>query len=219
MNVELEPTELESFVYCPFTVGIDTREQRPYQFLGLRANTDKKHARLAIRTERVNLKTGFGDYTILELPKIAIERKSKEDLYSSIGQRRENFEERLVRMGGGPGSWYAAVVIEAEISELVAEPPAHTKLNPKSLMRTILAWQMRYPTVAWWFLPNRSAAEAWTFRLLERFWNVYEDRVEDLRAVEDGGRVVIGDPQALQEAMQEVIPPKAKAQANPTLFA
>ena len=56
---------------------------------------------------------------------------------------------------------------------------------------------MRYPAVKWFFLPGRDAAEAWTFRTLERFWNLFHGRVPALDACEAGGKLVIGDPKEL----------------------
>lgn len=65
---------------------------------------------------------------------------------------------------------WAAVMIEAEWSELINDPPQRTRFKPKSLARTIQAWSIRYPRVHWVTMPGRAFAEAWTFRLLERFW-------------------------------------------------
>lgn len=188
-------------ILVPFTVGVkegmDQCSGPTYTFEGMRANADKKNAPLIVRTQRVHLPTGHGDYTIVELPKIGIERKSKEDLYGSIGQRRANFEDRLSRMAGVSGLWYSAIVIEAEFSELLTEPPPFSNLNPKSLTRTILAWQMRWSTVGWWFMPNRSAAEGLTFRLLERFWDVHGAKAEEVNRIEAAGEF-LGCPEALE---------------------
>src|SRR4051812_12042476 len=118
---------------CPFRIIVDTREQRPYRFSGLRANSDRGGALIRVNTAYGTLKTG--DYSIEGLPGIAIERKSKEDLYGSIA-RRANFEGRLERMTKLD---FAAVVVEAEYSELVSDPPRFTELNPKTVSRTIIA--------------------------------------------------------------------------------
>lgn len=151
---------------CPFTVVCDTREQDVYTFEGM---TDR-HRPIAVPTMRATLTTG--DYSIFGMPQIAIERKSKADLFGSV-VRRENFKKRLERMGELS---YSAVVVEAEISELLSNPPHFSKLKPKSLIRTIMAWSIRYPT-RWWFLPNRDAGQGITYRLLERFW--LDNRVDN----------------------------------------
>lgn len=164
MSESARTTEVKSIV-CPFVIMIDSREQRPYDFLGIRAGADKGHAQIDVRTERYGLPVG--DYTILDMPQICIERKSKEDLWSSISTRRENFEGRLRRMA--EDKRYAAVVVEAEWWDVISNPPPFTQYRPVSLSRTLIAWRQRF-RVDWWFAPNREAAEILTFRLLERWW-------------------------------------------------
>ena len=152
---------------CPFSIVIDSREQLPYTFNGLRSNADKGNLPLRVLTQRLALPTG--DYAIFGHPGGAVvERKSKADLYSSISQHRENFEDRLERMC--VRHFAAAIVVEAELGDVIANPPPHTQFNPKALFRTILAWMIRWPKVNWLFLPSRELAEAATFRFLEKYW-------------------------------------------------
>jgi len=117
-----------------------------------------------------------GDYSIFGLPQIAIERKSKADLYSSV-VKRANFEGRLERMSNDRA--FALVIVEAELLEILTKPPHHSQFSPKALARTIWAWQQRYRGVHWIFAPSREHAEAITFRHLERF---YEDHKDEHRA-------------------------------------
>jgi ERCC4-type nuclease len=154
-------------IEVPFSVVIDKREQKPYKFENLRDNKDWKgrSARLIVPTVRATLKTG--DYTLADYEDLIIlERKSKEDLYQSISQNRENFVGRLERMESFE---FAAVIVEASWDDLIVNPPQFTKFAPKSLSRTIDAWMIRYKT-RWLMLPNRDFAEAKTFRLLQRFF-------------------------------------------------
>jgi ERCC4-type nuclease len=161
----------EKAIHCPFTVQIDTREQLPYTFANLRANADKGNARLIVPTVRRVVE--IGDYTIAGLETVvAIERKSKEDLYSSIGQRRENFIHRLQILSDR--RIFGAVIVEAGWDSLIGDPPHYSRLNPKALSRTIFAWMIRFPRVQWVMMPGRVMAENATFRLLERFWAVHE---------------------------------------------
>jgi hypothetical protein len=159
-------------VSCPFTVQVDTREQRPYVFSNMRTNKDKGEKLIAVPVEFSSLDTG--DYSIIGLSdRIAIERKSKEDLFGSVA-RRDNFRGRLERMDtlislGG----YAAIMVECSLEDL-HEPPPYSQLNPKSLLRTILAWRQRY-RADWWFVSGRHRAEAFTFRMLERFYLAHKD--------------------------------------------
>ena len=64
----------------------------------------------------------------------------------------------------------AAVVVEAEWSEVLGSPPPHTQLTPKTVYRSVIAWQQRYPSIHWWFCADRRLAEVTTFRILERWW-------------------------------------------------
>ena len=153
-------------VDCPFVVTIDTSEQHPYIFRGLRENKEQE---LIVEYKWQSLDTG--DYSIQGYHDLlTVERKSKADLYSTLGQGRERFEAEHERMktiidAGG----FAAVVIEAEWSELLSQPPEHSRLLPKTVYRTCLAWTQRYK-VPWFAMSDRRAAEVTTFRLLERFW-------------------------------------------------
>ena len=94
----------------PFTIAIDTREQRPYEFPG---------------AERMTLPTG--DYSIVGLEdQVAIERKSKTDAYSSLGQARARFRRELERLAKFD---YAAIVVEDTVpgfldDEIIVLPPA-----------------------------------------------------------------------------------------------
>ena len=97
---------------------------------------------------------------------IAIERKSKADCFNSCGQGRERFQrehERLAELD------FAAVVIEADWTEIRKHPPEHTQLKPKVVFRTALSWSVRYG-VQWWAMPGREIAELTAFRMLEKFW-------------------------------------------------
>ena len=150
---------------CPFTVIVDTREQQPYTFLGLKADHKRQWSTLFVPTIRKCLPVG--DYSVVDYEsRVVVERKSKSDLWGSVG-RRSNFERRLERMSEQFD--YAAVVIEAELSEILNDPPNFSTITPKNLNRTILAWRQRY-AVDWWFVPGRAFGEAYTFRILERFF-------------------------------------------------
>lgn len=158
-------------IRCPFRVLVDTREQRPFTFSGTWDSPLARGKLITIETIRATVP--IGDYSIEGMTdRIGIERKSKEDIYGSIAQRRANFVERLERMSKID---FAAVVVEAEWAELLSDPPRHTQYRPKSLSRTILAWMTRYP-VHWIMAPSREHAEKFTFRLLERFWIDQQER-------------------------------------------
>lgn len=157
---------LPNAVLNPFTIIIDTREQRPYSFKGLFADAKQKSLPLTIPTVRGTLHTG--DYSIQGMENCLVERKSKEDLYGSIA-KRANFIGRLERMheiaeAGG----YCCIMVECGDIDLLNRPK-HSRMPAKSLNRTIIAWRQRY-RVDWYFISTRERAEAYTFRLLERFY-------------------------------------------------
>lgn len=156
----------------PFAVLIDTREQKPYSFFGLSADVKQKSLPLTIPTVRGTLHTG--DYSIQGMETCLIERKSKEDLYGSVA-KRANFVGRLERMheiamAGG----YCCVMVECSDVDMLSRP-SHSRMNAKALNRTIIAWRQRY-RVDWWFISTRERAEAYTFRILERFWTDRQGR-------------------------------------------
>ena len=150
----------------PCTVVIDTREQAPYSFAHIPADAHQGEGLLAIRTEVRTLRSGAYSLAGYE-HRVAVERKSKADLFGTVGQGRERFERELARLNG---MQFACVVVEAEWSEVMGDPPRHTRLSPKTIFRSVLAWQQRFPRVHWHFWPPRRAAEIVTFRVLERFW-------------------------------------------------
>src|SRR5690349_17684465 len=86
-------------VPCPFRIVIDSREQRPYTFLGLRTNKDEGDRPIIVETITHGLPVG--DYTLDGHPGgIIIERKSKEDMFQSITDR-DNMKRRLGLMSSG----------------------------------------------------------------------------------------------------------------------
>lgn len=149
----------------PAVVVVDQREKRPFGFASVRADAREGGGVLTVRT-RVGLLPS-GDYSLDGLEaEVAVERKSLDDLYGTLGSWRDRFERELERLSL---MRFAAVVVESEVSEVIAHPPPRSMLNPKTVVRSVLAWQQRYPRVHWWFCPGRDVAEAITLRILDRF--------------------------------------------------
>ena len=160
-----EATQQEEWHDFAHLVLIDQREKLPYTFEGLRADKRDGGGPLRVRTQTCYLVTG--DYTIAgHEAGVAVEKKTLQDLYGTIGQGRDRFERELQRLNTLE---FAAVVIEATWPEVCAEPPPHTRLPPKTVFRSILAWSVRYPRVHWFPCGERRLAEVTTFRLLERY--------------------------------------------------
>jgi ERCC4-type nuclease len=101
-------------VFGPVIV-IDTREQLPFDFHGLRADARDQCRPLLVTTERGTLKQG--DYSLKGHERaIALERKSLADLFSTIGQERDRFVRELERLDALE---VAAVVIEASWEQIL----------------------------------------------------------------------------------------------------
>jgi hypothetical protein len=180
-------------VVTQFTVLVDSREQAPYGFEGLKSEAGRPLAVVKKQAAIVVPKRapGWGDYSIQGMepamldrsqpgsigepyPIISIERKSMNDAHSTIlgwGQHRENFIRELTNLNG---LTFAAVVVECTEGELIANAPEYgirTKAeNAKAIARSLIHWRVRFNRVQWVFCNDRQMAEMETFRLLEFFW-------------------------------------------------
>jgi len=174
--LEIPATAIEATItLCPFVIVIDNREKAPYSFTELPLKTKYSRKKdtpttLYIPTETRYLPTG--DYSIDGLEQhFALERKSLEDLYGTIGQHRERFEAELERLNALD---FAAVIIEATQREIWApsrhRPDWRSKLDPRSVEGSIVAWSIRYPKVHWWAVGGRREGEIRAFEACEKFW-------------------------------------------------
>lgn len=143
-----------------FTVAIDTREQQPYAFEGA-----------------VIKSLPTGDYSIVGLEdRVTVERKSKVDAYGSLGHGRARFRREFERLSHYD---YAVVVIEDTVQGFL-QRPAHSKMNPRAAINTLIAWAVRY-RIPVFFAGDREHGRALTLRLLEMYWK-YRGEVSDERA-------------------------------------
>lgn len=174
----------------PCTVVIDTREQQSYSFARIPADASQGGGLLAVRTEVRTLKSG--DYSLAGYEhRVAVERKSLSDAYGTIGQGRDRFERELARLNS---MQFAAVIVEAEWSEVLGSPPPHSQLSPKTVYRSVLAWQQRFKNVHWVMCPGREFAEVTTFRVLERFWKErVKEAGEGMVSEKVGVELVVGE--------------------------
>jgi ERCC4-type nuclease len=132
-----------------FTIVIDSREQRPYRF-----------------RDAVVKALESGDYSIVGLEdRIAVERKSKEDAYSSLGKGRGRFERELERLSRFD---YAALVIESDFADFLQSPP-FTRMSPKAAMNSLVSWSVKYG-IHVFFASDRRHARALVYRVLEKYW-------------------------------------------------
>ncbi len=162
-------------ITTPFTIHIDDREKAPYRFTGITGDAKDNHRRLIVPTEFCRLETG--DYTLHGFEDVvAVERKSLADIYSTLGQHRDRFEEEHARMAEMKR---AIVIIEATWFDIVKWPPEYSRLKPKTVLRTSISWFLRYG-VPWMVAEDRRFAEVYTFRFLEKCFREFpEFRIKD----------------------------------------
>ncbi|MFA5138353.1 MAG: ERCC4 domain-containing protein [Elusimicrobiota bacterium] len=138
-----------------FVIAVDTREQRPYSF---------PHCELKA--------LAAGDYSLVNYEtRIAIERKSKADCYSSLGRGRARFKrevERLARLE------YAAIVIECSLDDFLTPPP-FSQMSPKAAINTLVGWSVKY-RICVFFAGSRRHGRTLTYRLLEKFHRYDKER-------------------------------------------
>jgi len=124
-------------------VIVDSREQRPWLFEGYPGVTV------------VRGKLDSGDYSILaHEDRVALERKSLDDLVSSLSAGRGRFEREMERLSALS---FAAVLVEGS-AEDIAKGRYRSVMNPTSVMQTIYAWMVRYG-VNFMFCGSRDHAE------------------------------------------------------------
>lgn len=162
-----------------FTILVDTREQTPWTFKNLPPTSASRGKWIHCPTRLATLNEG--DYAIADAPEryVAIERKSLEDLFGTLGGRREQFESEIERLSHYE---FAAVVIEASWPEICkpteGRPDWHSRLHPRSVFGTACSWRNRYPSVHWIAAGNRRLAEITAYELLQKAHKklVEEDR-------------------------------------------
>lgn len=169
----------------PFEIAIDNKETLPYRFTGFTAcHQDAQRYRDKTKKQTIKKATGLplyvlwktchlrtGDYSIVGMEKlVTIERKTLTDFYGSLGGKGGERRSRLAREHERMSKMvFAAVIIEANWTEIFASAPEYSKLTPRSVHRTMCSWQQRYG-VPWLAMADRRLAEITTFRILEKFW-------------------------------------------------
>lgn len=153
-------------VVAPFTVLIDTREQCPWDFLGMHADADQDCRPLYVPTKPATLRSG--DYALLGGQcDGAIERKSVADLVGTVFHGRERFEAEMERLD--LLSW-SYVIVEGCWQEIWEHIHYRTDGGIKAFNRSIDAWVCRFPGVHWWFMPGRQCAMLKAYALMHRQW-------------------------------------------------
>lgn len=142
------------------TIIIDTREQKPYLF---RANANLAGA--------VRQKLDYGDYSVAGIEHIiCIERKQDVDeLCNNLGRNRARFIRELERM---QASKLRYIVVEDYWSSVFR--PKRSKMNPKSIFESIMAFSTKYG-VHFIFAGNRKMAQRIVRGLLLKAYKYREE--------------------------------------------
>ena len=110
--------------------------------------------------------------------KVAIERKSVDDLIGALTKGRDRFEKELHR---GKSLDYFALVIEASLSD-IANGSYRSEMSPKAAIQTLVAFSIRY-RLPIFFCENRAYGERITESLLTKFARDLQKKCKLIEAV------------------------------------
>jgi DNA excision repair protein ERCC-4 len=145
---------------------VDTREQLPYDLAPAMVK--------ALRT---------GDYSVAGLEdRVAIERKSLDDLVGCLTRDRKRFKRELER---GAELEYFALVVEGTLLDL-AGGNFKSRMNVKSAVQSVIGMSVAF-RVPVWFVHNRNHGRRVTESLLEKFYNWCARDLDHERV--DGGNI------------------------------
>lgn len=177
----------------PFTILIDSAEQHPFDFAGIKSDADRDGRPWLVATRWEPLgrhPDSLGDYSLDGfVGRVAVERKSVEDCQGTIlgfgrdgegTSRRDRFESELANLQKCDAS---LVVVEGTLETVLQTVEQRGKKtrgeNAKTLLRSIIAYQQDYG-VSWQFCDGRRLAETYTFRFLERFWKQHSKEAKEV---------------------------------------
>lgn len=153
----------------PLHIVADSREQAPFRFNGYPVE-------VAVATLEA------GDYSLAGfMRRVAVERKSLQDLVGCLGADRARFERELARLRAFDA---AAVVVEAPVYALRSGRYLG-RLDAGAAWQSIIAFSMRY-RVPILFCQDRADAEQVTFDLLRHY---HRDRARELDAIAPASRL------------------------------
>jgi hypothetical protein len=201
-------------VICPFVIFIDTAEQMPLSFQGMRCDADQQHRPLIVPTERKCLgrhPLALGDYTIdCGEGRCHVERKSVDDLTGTLlgwnDGRRDRFECELSNLNR---LCEALVIVEGSYPDFLKAAPATTTRQPqenaKILHRSVRSLMRRFRGVQWHFAGSKRLAETFVF---DWFRGFHEDQQEERKR----------ESKALRKIQQPVSTASVASEAVASLF-
>lgn len=137
-----------------FTIGIDTREQKPLKF----------------NCRTVSFKCDVGDYTALSdyHSNVFIDRKSPPDFIQSFTKGLERFENEILRAKDLDS--YLIVLIEYPLSSMLVFDRTYlkrfTKVSPSYLFRNVRYILEKYNNIQFLFVKDRREASEYVEKLL-----------------------------------------------------
>src|SRR5208283_343999 len=152
------------------TIIQDTREQCGYDF--------SKYPDVVCEVSALET----GDYSLPGFTdRIAIERKTIDDLVGCLSQGRERFEKEMSRARNFE---HFAVVIEASLPPIMAGR-YRSRMNSNSVLQSIAAFSIRY-RVPFLFCGDRPGGELMTYSLLSKYAAEIQKRYDRLHGKETG---------------------------------
>jgi len=153
----------------PLRIIQDSREQAPFRFEGFPAVVEVAGL-------------DAGDYSLAGFERrVAVERKSIQDLVGCLTGERPRFERELQRLKAMDA---AAVVVEQPQSVLRLGH-YRSAMPAESAWQSVIAFSMRF-RVPFWFCDSRADAEAVTFNFLRHY---ARDRWRELTALNPAARI------------------------------
>jgi hypothetical protein len=153
----------------PLRIVCDSREQAPFTFAGFPAVV-----------EVAGLEAG--DYSLAGFERrVAVERKSIQDLVGCLTGERPRFERELQRLKAMDA---AAVVVE-QPQTVLRLGHYRSAMPAESAWQSVIAFSMRF-RVPFWFCDSRADAERVAFDFLRHF---HRDRIRELEALRIPARI------------------------------
>lgn len=141
----------------PFTIVVDTREQRPLDF--------RPYEQYGVTVERAALKAG--DYSVKGLEnQVFVERKSLEDLVGTLSQGRDRFMREIYNR-----AMFASLrllVVEAPWSA-VSRPYGFSAMNPECVVDTVCALAEAPTYIQHYMSASRDALSWYVYTRLYNF--------------------------------------------------
>ena len=146
-------------------VVVDTREQRPYAFPRDRVTTFRRML-------------PAGDYSLVGLETVvAVERKTLDDLVSTVIHGRDRFRRELERLATYDA---ACVVVEGDLTDIM-QHRYRSKAHPHSVLGLITAIFIRH-RIPVLFCSNRTCANRFVESYLTRYYREHQAISQGVRA-------------------------------------